>query len=94
MFINVNLVELKESCEMCDKFYLEFYSLLNEIFNYNVVFLLSNIYDEVLMCDFIIKSMVKFKMVVFKLFVVLFIIEYVFIFISGSRKRKSLVLVK
>ncbi|ABL75977.1 pp31/39 kDa protein [Maruca vitrata nucleopolyhedrovirus] len=87
---NANLAELKENCEMRDKLYLEFYSLLNETFNHNVAPLLSSIYDEVLTRDFITKSMAKFKTVALKLPVAPST-EYVPTPISGSgsRKRKS-----
>ncbi|AAN28068.1 39K [Rachiplusia ou multiple nucleopolyhedrovirus] len=86
---NANLAELKENCEMRDKLYLEFYSLLNETFNNNVAPLLSNIYDEMLTRDFITKSMTKFKTIALKLPVATPTTEYVPTPISGSRKRKN-----
>lgn len=86
---NANLAELKESCEMRDKLYSEFYSLLNETFNNNVAPLLSSIYDEVLTRDFITKNMAKFKTVALKLPVAPSTTEYVPTSISGSKKRKN-----
>ncbi|AWN01897.1 39k [Cyclophragma undans nucleopolyhedrovirus] len=63
----VNSAELKESCEMRDKLYADFYNVLNETFKRNQAPVTSSIYDDSLTPELLTASMEKFKSVALRL---------------------------
>ncbi|AJD09282.1 nuclear matrix associated phosphoprotein [Condylorrhiza vestigialis mutiple nucleopolyhedrovirus] len=63
----VNPSEMQENCELRDKLYAEFYSVLSETFKNGVAPVTSSIYDNVVTKEFVTKNMELFKSVALKL---------------------------
>ncbi|AAK85586.1 39K [Epiphyas postvittana nucleopolyhedrovirus] len=65
--IIANVSEMQENCDLRDKLYAEFYSVLSETFNSGVAPAASSIYDNVITREFVTKNMELFKSIALKL---------------------------